>query len=83
VLSFPSGTNGELGEIAISSERAAEQAREFGHGIDDEMRILMLHGVLHLLGLDHEADKGEMARTEKRWRKKLGLRAVLTERAKR
>jgi probable rRNA maturation factor len=83
VLSFPSGGAGELGDIAISSERAAEQARQFGHGIDDEMRILMLHGVLHLLGFDHEADRGEMARTEKQWRKKLGLHAALTERATR
>ena len=83
-LCYLSGTGipacASLGEIAISTERAAEQARQFGHSIDDEMRILMLHGVLHLLGMDHEADEGGMARTEKRWRKKLGLRQGLIER---
>jgi probable rRNA maturation factor len=84
VLSFPSGSAvEELGDIAISSGRAAAQAREFRHGIDDEVRILMLHGVLHLLGLDHEADAGEMARTEKQWRRKFGLHAALTERVAR
>lgn len=80
VLSFPSGNGADLGEIAISSNRAAEQAREFGHTIDDEVRILMLHGALHLLGMDHEVDKGGMARLEKHWRKKLGLRQGLLER---
>jgi probable rRNA maturation factor len=81
VLSFPSGGGDGLGDIAISSDRAAEQARCFGHSIDDEIRILMLHGVLHLLGMDHETDKGAMAKVEKRWRKKLGLRTGLIERA--
>lgn len=83
VLSFPSGGGDGLGDIAISSNRAAEQARRFGHTIDDEIRILMLHGVLHLLGMDHDTDKGTMARVEKRWRKKLGLQAGLIERAPR
>ena len=65
VLSFPSGLkSGPLGELAISLERAAAQAREFGHSIVDEIRILLLHGVLHLIGMDHERDKGRMARVE-------------------
>jgi probable rRNA maturation factor len=81
VLSFPSGGHRELGEIAISIDRAIEQAKEFGHTLDDEIRILMLHGVLHLLGMDHETDAGSMARIEKRWRKKLGLPQSLIERA--
>jgi probable rRNA maturation factor len=81
VLSFPSASTRELGEIAISIDRAAEQARQLGHSVDDEVRILMLHGVLHLLGMDHEIDEGSMARIEKRWRKKLGLPEGLIERA--
>jgi probable rRNA maturation factor len=77
VLSFPSDDAGWLGEIAISADRAAEQAREFGHSRADEIRILMLHGVLHLLGMDHERDRGEMARAEARWRRQLRLPAGL------
>ena len=69
------------GEIAVSFDRAAEQAAEIGHSVDDELRILMLHGALHLMGLDHETDKGEMRRTETYWRKKLGLPHGLIERA--
>jgi probable rRNA maturation factor len=80
VLSFPSGTAADLGEIAISTGRAAHQARQFGHSVDEEIRVLMLHGVLHLLGMDHESDNGTMARLEKRWRKKLGLQPGLIER---
>ena len=79
VLSFPP-VNGEPGELAISLDRAAAQAAEFGHSVDEELRILMLHGVLHLVGMDHEKDSGEMARAEARWRKKFGLSAGLTER---
>jgi probable rRNA maturation factor len=73
VLSFPLNDNGLLGELAISADRAAAQAREFGHSHLDEIRILMLHGVLHLVGMDHETDRGAMARAEARWRKKLNL----------
>ena len=73
VLSFPLNDNGLLGELAISAERAAAQARECGHSRLDEIRILMLHGVLHLVGMDHETDRGAMARAEARWRKKLHL----------
>src|SRR6266404_2736905 len=53
VLSFPLDGNGVLGDLAISAGRAAEQARAFGHSQLDEIRILMLHGVLHLVGMDH------------------------------
>ena len=70
-----------IGSIAISLGRARAQAREFGHTVEDEIRILMLHGVLHLLGYDHEGDNGQMARTEKRWRARLGLPTGLIERA--
>jgi probable rRNA maturation factor len=80
VLSFP-GRPGHLGDLAISVMRARAQAREFGHTTEDEVRILMLHGVLHLLGHDHEKDSGRMARLEKRWRRELGLPNGLIERA--
>jgi probable rRNA maturation factor len=73
VLSFPLHGEELLGELAISADRAAAQARQFGHSRLDEIRVLMLHGVLHLVGMDHETDRGEMARAEARWRKKLNL----------
>jgi probable rRNA maturation factor len=82
VLSFPSGGGDRLGDIAISVQRAREQATEQGHSTYDEIRILMLHGLLHLLGMDHENDRGAMARAEKKWRRDLGLPAGLIERAK-
>jgi probable rRNA maturation factor len=82
VLSFPSGSKrGFIGEIAISVDRAKDQAREFGHTTAEELRILMLHGVLHLMGMDHEDDSGQMRRAELRWRKALELPAGLIERA--
>ncbi len=86
VLSFPSGTGqatrpAPLGDIAISAARARAQAREFGHSTEQEIRVLMLHGLLHLLGMDHETDGGRMARAEKRWRQALGLPGGLIERA--
>jgi probable rRNA maturation factor len=81
VLSFPSeDRRAHLGDIAISLGRARAQAREFGHTTGQEIQILMLHGVLHLMGNDHETDGGRMARAEKRWRAKLGLPAGLIER---
>ncbi len=80
VLSFPSGDPDPIGDIAISLQRARAQAREWGHSLEDEIRILMLHGVLHLTGMDHECDPGQMARAEKRWRNKLGLPNGLIER---
>ena len=88
VLSFPAGQvpNGggseRLGDLAISAARARAQAREFGHTLEHEIQILMLHGLLHLLGLDHETDTGRMARAEKRWRKRLGLPHGLIERVR-
>lgn len=83
VLSFPSGQpEGPLGEIAVSTQRAAEQAREYGHSPAEEIRILILHGLLHLLGMDHERDRGRMARAELAWRRRLGLPSVLTQRTR-
>jgi probable rRNA maturation factor len=60
-----------LGDIAISPETARRNARRFGRPLDEELRILILHGVLHLLGYDHEADQGEMERLEVRLRREL------------
>ena len=83
VLSFPSGAgSGFLGDIAISYEHAERQAAEYGHSVIEEIEILMLHGVLHLLGMDHETDRGEMARAENRWRAELGLPRGLIERVR-
>jgi probable rRNA maturation factor len=84
VLSFPpANPNGLAGDIAISIDRARIQAAERGHSLSDELRVLMLHGALHLAGMDHESDSGEMARAESRWRKRLGLPDGLIERAQR
>jgi len=86
VLSFPAAppANGSgakyLGDLAISAVRARAQARAFGHTIEQEIQILMLHGLLHLLGMDHETDGGRMARAEKRWRTRLNLPNGLIER---
>jgi probable rRNA maturation factor len=80
VLSFPDALGPRLGDLAISAARARAQAREYGHTTEDEVRILMLHGLLHLLGMDHENDTGRMARAEKRWRARLGLPTGLIER---
>lgn len=82
VLSFPSADPSSLGDIAISYDRAKEQSRRFGLTVEAETRILMLHGVLHLTGMDHERDRGEMARAESRWRKKLELPSGLIERVR-
>ena len=78
VLSFPSGP--AAGELAISLDRAQAQAQELGHTLEEELRILILHGTLHLTGMDHESDQGEMAAAETRWRKRLKLPAGLIER---
>jgi probable rRNA maturation factor len=81
VLSFPSEeSDSRIGDLAISAARARAQARRFGHSTEVEIRILMLHGVLHLTGLDHETDSGAMARAEKRWRARLALPNGLIER---
>ena len=82
VLSFPSANENELGEIAISFDRALDQAAEMGHGVEEELRILILHGILHLRGMDHETDSGQMARAERIWRKRFGLPRGLIERSK-
>jgi probable rRNA maturation factor len=81
VLSFPSGDARLLGDLAISSERASAQAAEFGHSLLDELRILMLHGVLHLTGFDHERDRGRMALSEQKWRSQFDLPLTLIARA--
>ena len=83
VLSFPAANRAEsLGDLAISWDRAKTQASEHGHTVDEEIRILMLHGALHLMGFDHETDAGEMERAEARWRKRLKLPAGLIERTR-
>ena len=81
VLSFPSGEPGDLGDVVIAAGVARRQAREAGHTAQVEYRILALHGLLHLLGYDHERDDGRMARLEMRLRKRGGLREGLIERS--
>ena len=79
VLSFPAPIRGagsaiwrDLADLHFAT-RARAQAREYGHSArTTKSRILMLHGVLHLLGMDHETDRGRMARAEKRWRARWG-----------
>jgi probable rRNA maturation factor len=74
VLSFPaSEVNGNAGDIAISLDIASDNAERFGHPLATELKILMLHGMLHLAGYDHETDKGEMARREHQLRAELKL----------
>jgi probable rRNA maturation factor len=87
VLSFPAGPpppmpNPEpyLGDIVIAGSVARRQAQAAGHSERTELRVLALHGLLHLLGYDHEHDGGAMARMERRLRRKGGLREGLIER---
>jgi probable rRNA maturation factor len=88
VLSFPAdddaprvrGLVPHLGDIVIAEGVAARQAREAGHAVATELKVLALHGLLHLLGYDHESDEGEMARVERRLRRKGGLPSGLIER---
>jgi probable rRNA maturation factor len=84
VLSFPvESPGGGLGDIVIATGVARRQAREAGHSAQTELRVLALHGLLHLLGYDHHDGDGRMARVEARLRRKGGLRAGLIERAAR
>jgi probable rRNA maturation factor len=88
VLSFPltSSTSESRnapkleGEIAISADIALQNSFRLGHPAAQEIKILVLHGILHLAGFDHERDNGEMARKETRLRRALGLPAALIER---
>ncbi len=79
VLSFPANSarpaHGAeyIGDIAISPETARRNARRFSRSFPVEMRILILHGMIHLAGFDHETDHGEMDRLERRLRKRLGV----------
>jgi len=86
VLSFPApeSLNGHrrvAGDLAISVETAARQAEERGHALATELEILVLHGLLHLAGYDHETDQGRMARKEAALRRRFGLTEGLIERS--
>lgn len=83
VLSFAAcrGPKNDIaGDVAISVEIARENAKTLGHSVSDEIKILILHGILHLAGYDHETDDGEMAAKENRLRKVLRLPVTLIER---
>jgi len=67
------GPDSYIGDIAIAPAVARRNARRFGRSFEDEMRILILHGILHLMGYDHETDDGQMDRREQRLRRALGL----------
>ncbi len=84
VLSFPAAEEAEgiAGDLAISLETALRQATEHGHSLRDEVRVLLLHGLLHLDGEDHEADAGEMAQREAALRAELRLPTGLIERTR-
>jgi probable rRNA maturation factor len=77
VLSFPRPSGGD---IAISADIARENAARYGHSLAAELKILVLHGMLHLAGYDHESDNGRMARAEARLRSQLKLPASLIDR---
>ncbi len=81
VLSFPSGIPKLAGDIAISADIAAANAAEIGHTPETELKILILHGLLHLAGYDHETDNGGMQVRETELRQQLGLPTGLIERA--
>ena len=86
VLSFPAPmpkshqARQVAGDLAISADIARENADRLGHTVAAEIKILVLHGVLHLAGFDHELDNGEMAQAEARLRQRLKLEAGLIER---
>ncbi|MFZ0770813.1 MAG: rRNA maturation RNase YbeY [Candidatus Sulfotelmatobacter sp.] len=87
VLSFPSLPAGcgqakqIAGDLAISADIAKQNASRLGHPVAEEIKILVLHGMLHLAGFDHERDNGEMARKERMLRRRLKLELGLIERA--
>ncbi|MSO57182.1 MAG: rRNA maturation RNase YbeY [Acidobacteria bacterium] len=89
VLSFPGpglqppALPSQLGDIVIALGVARRQARAAGHSDLTELRLLALHGLLHLLGYDHERDNGRMLRVERRLRRQGGLREGLIEREQR
>ena len=66
-------TEAYLGDIAISPETARRYAKKNGRSLSNELRVLILHGVLHLMGYDHETDRGEMNRMERKLRRRFGL----------
>lgn len=82
VLSFvpASAVAGVSGDVAISRGMASRNARALGHSVAEEIRILVLHGILHLAGFDHERDQGQMADKELKLRRRLGLEIGLIER---
>lgn len=85
VLSFPAEVDRKskrlaAGDIVISAEIAAQQAARLGHSVAEEVRILTLHGILHLAGFDHEIDNGEMLRKEIMLRRRFRLPTGLIER---
>jgi len=85
VISFPAdgsapGAEKIAGDLSISVPMARRQAAQQGHSLATEIKVLMLHGVLHLAGYDHERDTGEMARRERTLRTRLGLPGGLIER---
>jgi len=85
ILSFPTPPEiaaEHAGDLAVSLETAARQAAEHGHTLPDELKILLLHGLLHLAGEDHERDSGEMAAREIALRKQLKLKPALIERVR-
>jgi len=80
VLSFPATSGAfhgaakeSLGDIAISPETAKRYAKKNGRSLNAEIRVLMLHGILHLMGYDHENDTGQMNRIEQKLRRRLGI----------
>jgi probable rRNA maturation factor len=83
VLSFPDDAPERAGDLLVSVETARRQARRLGHPLETEIEVLALHGLLHLLGHDHEGRRGggRMARAERRWRRRFALPLGLIKRA--
>jgi len=83
VLSFAGESQEFAGDLLVSADTAQRQARLLHHSVETEIKVLALHGLLHLLGYGHEraGERGRMARAEKRWRRRFGLPGGLIERA--